>query len=145
MKRDYPERPIVAVGVVVIKDDQVLLIRRSKPPRSDSWSIPGGAQELGETTQQAGVREVLEETAITVRDLHFFEVIDLIEHDNSGAVEHHYTLIDYAARYYSGTPLAGDDAHDAKWVPLDDLSEYTLWEETTKIIDRAVEKLRNAP
>ncbi|PCI34491.1 MAG: hypothetical protein COB54_01540 [Alphaproteobacteria bacterium] len=145
MKRDYPERPIVAVGVVVLKDDQVLLIRRSKPPRPDSWSIPGGAQELGETTRQAGAREVLEETAITVADLHFLEVIDLIEHDEKGAVEHHYTLIDYAARYQSGTPQAGDDAHDAKWVPLDQLCEYTLWEETTKIITRAVEKLKNAP
>lgn len=143
MRRDYPERPIVAVGVVVVKDDEILLIRREKPPKSGCWSIPGGAQELGETTKQAAIREVREETAITIESPHFLAVIDYIDRDKDSGVKHHYTLIDYAANYHSGTLTAGDDANDAKWVPIDRLSEYNLWSETEKIIYNAVEKLKN--
>ena len=143
MKRHYPDNPIIAVGVVVVKDDHILLIKRSKPPKSDSWSIPGGAQELGETITATARREVMEETAITIDDLHFLDIIDFIDRDQDGRIKHHYTLIDYAANYVSGTLSAGDDANDAIWVPLDQLSEYNLWSETEKIIYNAVEKLKN--
>ncbi len=142
MKRDYPERPVVAVGVVVIKDDNILLIRRSKPPKSDSWSIPGGAQELGETIIQAAIREVREETAITIGNPHFLAVVDFIDRDGESSIKHHYTLIDYAANYQSGTLAAGDDAVQAKWVPIDRISEYSLWQETEKIIYAAVAMLK---
>ncbi|MBL4612506.1 MAG: NUDIX hydrolase [Emcibacter sp.] len=143
MKRHYPDNPIIAVGVVVVKDDHILLIKRSKPPKSDSWSIPGGAQELGETIRTTARREVMEETAITIDDLHFLDIIDFIDRDQDGRIKHHYTLLDYAANYVSGTLSAGDDANDAIWVPLDQLSEYNLWSETEKIIYSAVEKLKN--
>jgi len=143
MSRDYPTRPIVAVGVVVIKDREILLIKRSKPPKSDSWSISGGAQELGETTVEAAIREVREETAITIKDLHFLEVVDYMDRDQNNAIKHHYTLIDYGAYYHSGLLTAGDDAEDAKWVSIDQLSEYNLWDETERIIYKALESLDN--
>lgn len=143
MKRHYPDNPIIAVGVVVVKDDHILLIKRSKPPKSNSWSIPGGAQELGETIRTTARREVMEETAITIDDLHFLDIIDFIDRDQDGRIKHHYTLIDYAANYVSGTLSAGDDANDAIWVPLDQLSEYNLWSETEKVIYNAIEKLKN--
>lgn len=143
MKRHYPERPIIAVGVVVVKKDEILLIKRSKPPKPDSWSIPGGAQELGETIRQAAIREVFEETAITIGEPQFLDIIDYMDPDENGRLKHHYTLIDYAANYGQGTLTAGDDADDAKWVPIDRLSEYSLWSETEKIIYKAVEKLKN--
>lgn len=142
MKREYPERPMVAVGVVVLKGDEVLLIKRAKPPKSDSWSIPGGAQELGETTLQAAIREVYEETAITIENPLFLEVVDYIDRDQQDRVKHHYTLIDYAANCHSGTLKAGDDAMQAKWVPIDRLSEYNLWTKTEKIIYYALDKLK---
>jgi len=145
MKRTYPERPVVAVGVVVIKDDRILLVKRSKPPKSAEWSIPGGAQELGETAVDAAIREVYEETAITIGKPHFLEVVDYIDRDDDGSVRHHYTLIDYAANYHSGALSAGDDAEDAKWVPLARLSEYNLWAETEKIIHNAVRKMKKTP
>ncbi|MBL4801971.1 MAG: NUDIX hydrolase [Emcibacter sp.] len=144
MKRHYPERPIVAVGVVIVKDDQILLIKRSKPPKPDSWSIPGGAQELGETIKETAIREVMEETAVTIDDLHFLDIIDYVDRDADNRIKHHYTLVDYAAEYCSGTLTAGDDAADAIWVPLDQISEYNLWSETVKIIYCAVKKLKNA-
>lgn len=143
MKRDYPERPIVAVGVVVVKGDNILLIRRAKPPMPQCWSMPGGAQELGETTRQAAIREVQEETAITIKNLQFLAVIDYIDRDAANRIKHHYTLIDYAADYHCGTLAAGDDAQDAKWVPIHRISEYNLMPETEKIIYNAVEILKN--
>lgn len=143
MKREYPKHPIIAVGVVVVKDNKILLIQRAKPPKTHSWSIPGGAQELGETIQQAAIREVQEETAITIENPVFLTVVDYIERDETSGIKHHYTLIDYAANYLSGTLKAGDDAMQAKWVPIEQLSEYNLWSETEKLIFSALKKLKD--
>ncbi|PHZ85841.1 NUDIX hydrolase [Paremcibacter congregatus] len=141
MKRDYPDRPIVAVGVVVIRNDQVLLIRRGKPPKPDQWSIPGGAQEIGETVVEAAVREVAEETAITINAPRFLDILDFIDKDEDKHIRHHYTLVDYAATYRSGEIHPGDDAQEAIWVPLHQLSEYNLWSETEHMIHKAIRLL----
>lgn len=141
MEREYPDRPIVAVGVVVLKKDTVLLIRRSKEPRPDAWSIPGGAQELGETLEEAAKREVWEETSIIIDDLFILDVVDYVDKQEDGIIKHHYSLIDYASTYQAGKLAAGDDAQQAKWVPLNKLSEYNLWSETEKIIYKAVKIL----
>ncbi len=143
MIREYPDRPIAAVGVVVVRDDKILLIRRSKPPKSNSWSIPGGAQELGETTEQTAVREVYEETAIVIEKPHFLDIINYIDRDREERIKHHYILIDYAAAYKSGTLRAGDDADEARWVPVDQLPHYHLWPETEKIIYEAIDRLED--
>ena len=74
----------MAVGVVVWKDGEVLLIRRAKPPRSGQWSIPGGAQELGETVRETAVREVREETGLDIAVTDLIEVVDFIERDDTG-------------------------------------------------------------
>ena len=92
MSREYPEFPMVGVGVVVWKDEEVLLIQRGKPPRVGSWSLPGGRQELGETTREAGVREVLEETGLSVEIKDLIDVVDSINHDDDGRVRLQYYL-----------------------------------------------------
>lgn len=129
--------PLVGVGVVVLKGGQVLLVRRSKPPRLGQWSLPGGRQELGETLDQAARREVLEETGITCRIASLVDVIDLIDRDSSGTVERHFTLIDYVAEWVEGDPVAGDDALEAAWVPLHGIEKLGLWEETVRVIRMA--------
>jgi len=126
--------PIVGVGVVVLKDGHVLLIRRGKPPRLGEWSLPGGKQELGETLHEAGRREVREETGIDCTIITLLDVIDMITRDGDGAVERHFTLIDYGARWLAGEPAAGDDAMDAAWMPLHDLDTLGLWSETLRVI-----------
>jgi len=145
MKRDYPDRPILAVGVVVIKGDTILLIKRSKAPKPDQWSIPGGMQELGETTCDAAIREVFEETNITITEPHFLKVVDFIERDEDNNIKHHYTLIDYMATYQTGSPSPGDDAIDVQWVPIDQISRFKLWSETESIIYTAIEKIKTRP
>ena len=118
MSREYPDYPMVGVGVVVWKDNAVLLIQRGKPPRAGTWSLPGGRQELGETTREAGVREVREETGLEVDIKDLIDVVDTIHRDDEGHVHMQYTLVDYWAEWVSGEPVAGTDAADARWVNL---------------------------
>ena len=137
MKREYPSRPISAVGVAVFKQEKVLLIKRNKPPKSFEWSIPGGAQDLGEPAKEAARREVMEETGIEISDIELIDVIDFVKKDENGDIEYHYNLIDYSASYYRGDLSPGDDAIEAKWVSLSDLEEYNLWSETKALLNKA--------
>ncbi len=132
--REYPARPIVGIGIVVLKGDEVLLVRRGKPPAVGSWTLPGGAQELGETCEQAARRELLEETALTVGALHLAANVDSIRHDAAGRIQFHYTIIDYACRWVDGDPIAGSDVTEAVWVPIDGLAAYGLWSEAHRVI-----------
>ncbi len=141
LNREYPERPTIGVGVVVLRARETLLVRRSKPPRQGQWSLPGGLQELGETVFEAASREVAEETGVAVRALGLIDVIDLIERDpENQSVRYHYTLVDVAARWESGEAKAATDAADVAWTDVDDLERFHLWSETVRIIGLAHRK-----
>lgn len=141
MSREYPERPFVGVGAVILKGDRVLLIQRGKPPRVGQWSLPGGAQELGETVREAAAREVREETGIEAEIKGLIDVIDSIQHDGDGRVRLHYTLVDVWGEWRSGEPVAGDDAIGAAWLGLREIERLSLWSETMRVI-RAAMRLR---
>ncbi len=132
--RLYPSRPWSAVGVVVWKGDHVLLIQRGKEPRRGEWSIPGGSHDLGETVRQAAVREVMEETNVTIRLGPIVDVIDTIRCDEDGRVVTHFTLTDFAATWVAGEPVAGDDAMSAEFVPFEDALTRLNWSETARVI-----------
>lgn len=138
MERRYPSRPLVGVGAVVLDGDRVLLVKRGRPPGLGRWSLPGGAQHLGETVHEAAHREVREETGVDIDILDLVEVLDSIERDETGRVLYHYTLIDFLALWRSGTPQAGDDAAEAAWFEIDRIQELGLWPATQRIIRRAV-------
>ena len=131
------DRPVVGVGVVVLRGSDVLLIRRAEPPRKDRWSIPGGKQERGETVRDAAHREIREETGVEIALIGLVDVVDGISRDATGAAISHYTLIDFAAEWVSGEPVAGDDAAEARWTSLENLDDYRLWSETRRIIAAA--------
>ena len=140
MIREYPDRPIVGVGVVVLGRNGVLMVRRANPPRQGKWSLPGGGQELGETVFNAARREVLEETGLDIEILGMLDVIDSISYDDLGNVQYHYTLIDFAAiETGSDTPIAGSDASEVAWMTQKEISRLKLWPETNRIIDLAIE------
>ena len=126
-----PRRPTACVGVVCLHGSDVLLIRRGKPPRQGQWSIPGGRLERDETMAAAALRELREETGVEAELLGLVDVVDYI------TPERHYVLIDYAARWRSGDPVAGDDAADAAFHPLSELSALGLWDETLRVIRMA--------
>ncbi len=136
--REYPVRPICAVGAVVRDRDKVLLIRRGRPPRLNEWSIPGGAVELGETLQEAVQREVQEECGLQVAVGEIVAAIDIIERDDAGRVQFHYVILDFAATRLAGDLAATSDAAEARWVPGSELDRYPLNARTREVLDKAL-------
>lgn len=131
-----PPAPVPAVGVVCLRGDEVLLIRRGTPPRRGEWSLPGGRIEPGERAADAARRELREETGVEARITGLLDVVDGIFPDAG----RHYVLIDYAAEWLSGEPVAGDDALEARFVALDQADGLVDWTETRRIIALAVER-----
>jgi ADP-ribose pyrophosphatase len=117
--------PAIGVGAIVVHEGRVLLIRRAKEPLRGRWVVPGGTVELGETLEEAVVREVLEETGIHVRPLEWMTVFDRIER-RDGAVAYHYVIVDYRCGYVCGALQAASDAQEAAWVAEGDLDGYDL-------------------
>ncbi len=123
--------PVECVGIVCFKGNQVLLIRRGKPPRQGQWSIPGGRIEPGETERDACHRELGEETAVTANILSKIEIIDA-DFGNGP-----YRLHDYVAQWQSGHAVAGDDAAHAEFVDLNEIDALGMWSETVRVIEKA--------
>jgi len=132
---DRPGRPIIGVGSVVFNSAaRVLLVRRAKPPKAGHWSLPGGRQKLGETAPETAAREVREETGLEIDLVGLLDVVDFIDRDAGGAIAHHYTLIDYLARWRSGEARPGGDTTEAAWWPLEALEALELWSQTRRVI-----------
>src|ERR1035438_10247219 len=127
-RREFPERPIIGVGGIVIDGDRVLLVQRATEPLKGEWSIPGGALELGESLTEGVERELLEETGVAVEALEVVEVLSRVLKLPDGRVRYHYVLIDYLCRPKPGaaTPVAATDASDARWVSREDLGSLGL-------------------
>ena len=119
------DHPAVGVGAVLIHQGKVLLIRRGKEPLRGRWVVPGGTVEVGETLEEALVREVKEETGLVVRPLEVVTVLDRIERDGD-AVRYHYVIVDYLCEYVSGTPQAASDAEAVAFAAPEELSRYVL-------------------
>jgi 8-oxo-dGTP diphosphatase len=135
--RENPEHPIVAVGVIVWKGGKVLVVRRGKAPRDGQWSIPGGAQEVGETVRETAVREVREETGLEIAVTGLVDVVDFIEPDGGDGVRFHYTLVDLGAEWLAGDPIPDSDVAEAEWADVADLDRYEMWSETRRVIDKS--------
>jgi 8-oxo-dGTP diphosphatase len=142
--REYPERPVVGIGGVIIDRGRALLIRRGSEPLRGEWSIPGGTLELGESLEEGVVRELLEETGIAVRVLELIEVFDRIyAEDGTIAAQDqkkprfHYVIVDYLCQRVSGEPLAGSDVTDVAFARENELAHYHLTETATRILKKA--------
>jgi 8-oxo-dGTP diphosphatase len=142
--REYPERPVVGVGGVIIADGRALLIRRGSEPLRGEWSIPGGTLELGESLEEGVARELLEETGLAVRVLEVIEVFDRIFLDeNLPSLERkpgprfHFVIVDYLCERISGEPCAGSDVTDVALASEDELAQYHLTETATRVLKKA--------
>jgi len=128
--RHYPVRPHIGVGVLLIRNNMLLLIKRKYNPDAGYWSIPGGHLDLGERVEEAAIREVFEETGFKTRIIKLAGIIDKIMHDGNGKIEYHYVLLNYFVEQVEGDvdqePIAADDALEAKFVPFSELKKYNL-------------------
>lgn len=140
--REYPDRPWVGIGMIVFQGDRVLLVRRGKPPRLGMWSLPGGAQHVGERAEAAARRELLEECGIEVGPLELAAVVDAINVDeDSGRVRYHYTIVDYCARWQSGAARPGDDVAAVAWALPEEMAAYDLTPEVHRVVALARARL----
>lgn len=138
-RREYPERPIIGVGGVVISDGRVLLVRRGGPPLQGRWSIPGGSLEVGETLIEGVQRELAEETGIDVRVRTLIEVFERIDRDASGKLQYHFVVLDYLCEATQGTARAGSDVTEVAWAAPAELEQYALTEIASRVILKAFE------
>ena len=143
--REYPNRPIVAVGGVVWHEGRVLLAQRGKAPGYGTWSIPGGGVKLGEALREAVAREVKEECSIDVAVGEVVDAIDRVVRDAEGRVQFHYVVLDYLAEYVGGELLAASDALAARWVTPEEFADYGLTPAALAVIARARRLLESPP
>jgi mutator protein MutT len=137
-RREYPERPVVGVGGVVIRDGAVLLVQRAQDPLAGQWTIPGGAVEVGETLKEAVARELMEETGLEVRVLDLVDAFERIVSDDAGRARYHYVLLDYLCEPAGGNLHAGSDVRDAAWVRAEDFGRYQLNEKGRAVCEKAL-------
>jgi len=131
---------MVGIGVVLLRGETVLLIKRGRPPAAGEWSLPGGAQELGETAEATARRELLEETGLTAGALTLLAHVDSIHRDEAGRVQYHYTILDFCGDYAGGEARAGGDVTDVAWVHPKDFDAYNLWSEARRVIGLAISR-----
>lgn len=144
-RREYPERPIVGVGAVIVRDGQVLIVRRRYEPLAGRWSLPGGTLELGETLDAGLAREMQEETGLEVEVGPVIEVFDRILLDDARRVRYHFVLVDYLCWPAGGELRPGSDVDDAIFVDPSALGPYDLTTKARAVIDRAIALAREAP
>jgi len=140
--REYPDRPVVGVGGVIISDGRALLVRRGIPPLEGQWSIPGGMLESGETLLLGVRRELLEETGIEVTVLELIEVFERINLDGEGKARYHYVVLDYLCEAVRGEARAGSDVTEVAWATPAELAQFALTETATRVILKAFDIAR---
>ncbi len=131
---EYPSEPRAAVAALVRRNDKILVVLRGNPPAEETWALPGGSIELGETIYEAAERETLEETGVRVRAIKPLTAVDAIYRDEDGAVRFHYVIVYMLASLISGEPAADDDVKDARWMTLEELEEYMVEKKTLEIL-----------
>jgi len=139
LKREYPESPIVGVGGVIFDGASVLLAQRGQEPGKGTWSLPGGAVELGEKLIDALKREIREEIGIEIEVGGLIRVLDRIIQDEEKRIRYHYVIVDYWGWKVSGQPKPGSDASDVCFVSLKGIQKMDIHREVQETILMAAE------
>lgn len=144
MQREFPEMPLVGVGAVIVDQGRVLLVRRGGEPLKGQWSLPGGLLELGESLTAGVVREVMEETGLTVEIVELVELLDRIHRDGE-RVRYHYVIADYLCGVSGGELKAASDADAVRWVERPEWNSHSalkLDPVTVRVIEAGWQRAR---
>ena len=136
-QRTYPERPYLAVSAAIIRDGKVLIVRRARSPALSLYTLPGGTVELGESLTDAVVREVREETSLSIEPVAFAGHREVITRDAQGRIERHFVILCFAARWFAGEPFLNDELDDARWIDPSELGAYRTTDGLAEIVTAA--------
>jgi ADP-ribose pyrophosphatase YjhB (NUDIX family) len=142
--RNYPTRPYLAVSAAIFRDGRVLIVRRAQPPAQGLYTLPGGAVELGETLEEAVIREVNEETGLAIEPIALAGYRQMIARDAGGRIERHFVILPFAARWISGEIVLNEELAEAAWRLPAELSELRTTEGLAAIVAAACERLAAA-
>jgi ADP-ribose pyrophosphatase YjhB (NUDIX family) len=142
--RSYPDRPVLAVSAAILRDGQVLIVRRARPPAQGLYTLPGGAVEAGETLIEALVREVREETGMIIEPIALAGYREAIVRDDDKRVARHYVIVAFAARWVAGEPVLGDEIAETLWLRPSEITSLHTTEGLTEIVAAAFEKLEQS-
>jgi len=140
--REYPVRPLVGVGALILDDGKLLLIRRGAQPGQGKWSIPGGLVELGENVQDAMIRETKEEVGLDVEAVKLMDVFDSVTLDDQGRIQYHFVVVNFLARIVGGTVRTASDILEAKWVPVEEVERFTLTDSFRRFFEKHKDRIR---
>jgi ADP-ribose pyrophosphatase YjhB (NUDIX family) len=140
----YPDQPIVGIGVVIVRDCKIALIKRGNEPSKGKWTIPGGLVELGESVEEAVIREAKEETCLDVEEPQLIDVVGNVDLDKDDKVKYHYVIIDYLVHVKRGNIQAASDAAELRWVPFEEVEDYNLTSSFRVFFRQNREKLEKA-
>ena len=139
--RTYPTRPYLAVSAAIFRKGRVLIVRRARPPADGLYTLPGGGVELGETLEQAVVREVREETALEIEPVALAGYRQAISRDCEGRIERHFVILPFAARWVAGEVLLNDELTEARWLAPAELSGLKTTDGLAQIVAAAAERI----
>ena len=142
--RTYPTRPYLAVSAAVFRDRRVLIVRRAQPPGRGLYTLPGGAVEVGETLEQATIREVREETGLDIEPLALAGYRQMIARDAAGQVERHFVILPFAARWLAGEVALNEELAEARWLLPVELSELETTDGLAEIVAAAWQRIADA-
>lgn len=143
-ERTYPQRPYLAVSAAIFRNSNVLVVRRARSPALNLYTLPGGAVELGELLTDAVVREVREETSLSIEPVTLAGHREVIARDAQGRIERHFVILCFAARWLAGEPVLNDELDDAIWVDRSELGAYRTTEGLAEIVAMAAACLAQA-
>ena len=139
--RTYPTRPYLAVSAAIFRDGRVLIVRRARPPAHGPYTLPGGGVELGETLEQAVVREIREETALEIEPVALVGFRQAIARDAAGRVERHFVILPFAARFIGGEISLNEELAAADWLAPESIAGLNTTEGLAAIVAAASERL----
>ncbi|MEM2768037.1 MAG: NUDIX hydrolase [Candidatus Bathyarchaeia archaeon] len=142
VKRLYPNQPVVGVGAIIICNGKILLEKRRSDPGRGKWSVPGGIVELGESPENAVIREVKEETGLDVENPELIDVVNNVILDEKGVIQYHFVIVDYFVKLRGGELKAADDAEELRWVALEEAEKYNITNTLRAFLKRNMERLK---